>query len=53
MAVNRTIPDEYMTVIIEDLLGGMTRSTEPHVYTYMCCPYFISTLYQLLEESQM
>jgi hypothetical protein len=29
---------------------GVTRSTQPHVHTYMFCPHVISTLYQLLEE---
>jgi hypothetical protein len=29
------------------------RSTQPHVHMYMLCPYVISTLYHLLEESQM
>jgi hypothetical protein len=28
----------------------MTRSAQPHVHTYMFCPYVISTLYWLLEE---
>jgi hypothetical protein len=31
----------------------VTRSTHPYVHMYMFCPYAISTLYQLLEESQM
>jgi hypothetical protein len=31
----------------------VTRSTQPHIHMYMLCPYVISTLYQLLEESQM
>jgi hypothetical protein len=29
---------------------GVTRSTQPHVHTYMSCPYVISTLYCLVEE---
>jgi hypothetical protein len=32
---------------------GMTRKAQPHVHMYMFCPYVISTLYHLLEESQM
>jgi hypothetical protein len=32
---------------------GVTRSTQPHVHTYMFCPYVISTLYWFLEESQL
>ncbi len=28
----------------------LTRSTQPHILTYMLVPYVISTLYQLLEE---
>jgi hypothetical protein len=31
----------------------MTRSTQPRVHMYMSCPYVISTLYRLLEESQL
>jgi hypothetical protein len=29
---------------------GVKRSTQPHLHTYMFCPYVISTLYWLLEE---
>jgi hypothetical protein len=28
----------------------VTRFAQPHVHTYMFCPYVISTLYHLLEE---
>jgi hypothetical protein len=31
----------------------VTRFAQPHIYTYMFCPYVISTLYDLLEELQM
>jgi hypothetical protein len=29
---------------------NVTRFAQPHVHTYMFCPYVISTLYHLLEE---
>jgi hypothetical protein len=32
---------------------GVTRSAQPHVHTHVLCPYVISTLFQLLEESQI
>jgi hypothetical protein len=35
------------------VIGSLTRSTQPHILMYMFFPYIISTLYQLLEESQM
>jgi hypothetical protein len=33
--------------------ASLTRFTEPHIHMYMFCPYVISTLYWLLEESQL
>jgi hypothetical protein len=35
------------------IINPMTRSAQPQVHKYMFCPYVISTLYQLLEESKM
>jgi hypothetical protein len=41
------------TCVSNDNGQCMTRFAQPHIHMYMFCAYVISTLYQLLEESQM
>jgi hypothetical protein len=38
---------------VNHIINIMTRLADPHVHTYVSSPYVISTIYQLLEESQM
>jgi hypothetical protein len=36
--------------VVVVFLGYLTRFAQPHLHTYMFCPYVISTLYPLLED---
>jgi hypothetical protein len=42
----------YFMMIYLDVIASctLTRFAQPHVHTYIFCPYVISTLFWLLEE---